>query len=281
MKTLGYYNGKIGELSEMTVPMLDRGCYFGDGIYEATLSRNHIIYALDEHIDRFYRSAAMLDIKIPHTKEELKDILCEMVKKVDDGEQLVYWQATRGTAIRNHVYSDEMKANLWIMLKSAKMGDVNKKVDLITLEDTRFYHCNIKTINLIPSVVAATKAEKAGCHESVLHRGERVTECAHANVHIIKNGIFKTAPTDCLILPGIARAHLIRFCKKNSIPVDETPFTLDELFDADEIIVSSSTSPFLTGATVDGKEVGGKAPEIIEILRREVVEDWLRETDAE
>ena len=90
MKTLGYYNGKYGELEEMSVPMLDRACYFGDGVYDATYSRNHIIYNLNEHIDRFYNSAALMGIRIAQTKDEMKALLSEMVRKVDDGEQFVY-----------------------------------------------------------------------------------------------------------------------------------------------------------------------------------------------
>nr|MBQ4318811.1 aminotransferase class IV [Clostridia bacterium] len=89
-KTLGYYNGKFDELENMSVPMLDRACYFGDGVYDATYSRNHKIYMLDEHMDRFYNSAALVGIKIPHTKDEMKQILSDMVKKVESGEQFVY-----------------------------------------------------------------------------------------------------------------------------------------------------------------------------------------------
>lgn len=86
--------------------------------------------------------------------------------------------------------------------------------------------------------MAAEKAESMGCGECVFHRGDVVTECAHSNVSIIKDGIFKTHPTDHYILPGITRMHIIQICKDNGIPVDETPFTMAELMDADEIIVS-------------------------------------------
>ena len=278
MKTLGYYNGKFDELEKMTVPMLDRCCFFGDGIYDATYSRNHIVYALDEHIDRFYNSAALLDIHIPYAKEEMKEILCEMVKKVDDGSQLVYIQATRGTGIRNHVYDKDGKANIWIMLRPGNVKDTYKKIKLITLEDKRFLYCNIKTLNLIPSVLYATQAEKAGCGEAVLHRGERVTECAHSNVSILKNGVFKTAPTDEYILPGVARMHLIEMCRRFHIPVDETPFTISEMMAADEVIVSSSSSFCLAASEIDGKPVGGKAPELLKKLQDALVEDFLTKT---
>ncbi|MBQ9858154.1 MAG: aminotransferase class IV [Oscillospiraceae bacterium] len=281
MKTLGYYNGSFAEIEEMKIPMLDRGCYFGDGVYEATFARNYKIYALDEHVDRMYRSAAMVDINIPQTKEEMKAILNDMMSKMDSGDQFVYWQVTRGTAPRNHLYSHDMQGNLWIMLRPGGIPDIFKKIKLITLEDTRYYHCNIKTLNLIPSVIAAEKANDAGCKESVLHRGERVTECAHANVHIIKDGVFRTAPTDCLILPGIARAHLIKAAHKLGIPVDETAFTLDEMMDADEVFVSSSTSLCMVADEIDGKSVGGKATEIITALQNEILNNYLNATEKD
>lgn len=279
MQTLGYYNGKFGPIEEMTVPMADRACYFGDGVYDATYSRNHIIYTIDEHVNRFYNSARLLEIELPHTKEEFKEILSDMVKKLDSGEQFVYWQATRGTGIRNHVFpTDGSKANIWIMLKPAAIQDTYKKLKLITMEDTRFLHCNIKTLNLIPSVVAAQRAAQANCDETVFHRGERVTECAHSNCHIIQNGVFRTAPTDNLILPGIARANLIKFCGKLGIPVREEEFTLQELRDADEIIVSSAGSFCLAAEELDGKPVGGKAPELLKKLQDVLVEDFITAT---
>ena len=280
MDNLGYYNGKYGLLDEMTIPMNDRVCYFGDGVYDATYSRNHIIFALDEHVDRFFNSASLLQIKIPCTKDELKQVLKDMVNKVDCGEQFVYWQVTRGTAMRNHAFPN-VPANIWIILKPLNIKDMSKKLKLITLEDTRFLHCNIKTLNLLPSVMAAQKTEELGCQESVFHRGDRVTECAHSNVSIIKNSTLKTAPTDNLILPGIARAHLINMCKSFGIPVDETAFTLQELLEADEVIVTSSGQFCMTADEIDGQPVGGKAPDIISKLQTALLNEFLQETQAE
>ena len=279
MKNLGYYNGNIGPIEEMMIPMNDRVSYFGDGVYDATYSKNHIIFALDEHIDRFYNSAGLFRINIPQTKDEMKALLSEMVQKVDDGEQFVYWQVTRGTGMRNHEFPDaSVPANVWITLEPRKLKDVTKRLSLITLEDTRFLHCNIKTLNLLPSVIAAQKTKEAGCQECVFHRGDRVTECAHSNVSIIKDGVFKTAPTDHLILPGITRMHLIQLCKANCIPVDENPFTLEELFDADEVIVSSSGQLCMGVDDIDGKPVGGKAPEIMHTLQKAYLEKFEKDT---
>ena len=281
MKTLGYYNGKFGELEDMSIPMNDRVCWFGDGVYDAGPSRNYKIFAMDEHVDRFFNSAGLLDIKMPMSKEELKALLQEMVDKMDTGNLFVYYQATRGTGIRNHAYT-KGPANLWIMLKPAEISDGKEPIKLITCEDTRFLHCNIKTLNLIPSVVATQKAQDAGCQEAVFYRaGGRVTECAHSNVHIIQDGKLVTAPTDNLILPGIARAHIIKACKKLGIPVSETPYTLDDLFKAEEVIVSSSSNLCLYANEIDGRAVGGKNPELLENIRSEVLNEFFEATLAD
>ena len=279
MKNLGYYNGKIGELEEMSIPTNDRVCWFGDGVYDAGPCRNYHIFALDEHIDRFFNSAALLDIKMPVTKQELKDLLNDLVKKVDTGDLFVYYQVTRGTGIRDHAFT-EGPGNLWVMLKPAKISDGLEPIKLITVEDTRFFHCNIKTLNLIPSVMATQKAKDAGCQEAVFYRpGGRVTECAHSNVHIIKDGKLYTAPTDNLILPGIARAHLIRMCKKLEIAVSETPYTLDDLFAAEEVLVTSSSNLCLHANEIDGKPVGGKQPELLEKIRKALLDEFTEATN--
>ncbi len=286
MENLGYYNGKFGPLDEMTVPFNDRVHFFGDGVYEACPARNHIPFALDEHIDRMYRSASMVDIHIPYEKAEMKAILCDMVRRVDSGEQFVYWQVTRGTAMRNHTYAEDMAGNLWISLKPAPLKDMSKKYAAITAEDTRFLHCNIKTLNLLPAVWYAQAAERAGVYETILYRktadrvGEcRVTECAHSNVHIInRDGIFQTAPTDNLILPGIARAHLIKACRALGIEVSETPFTVSEMMGAREVIISSSSALGLHCTEIDGTPVGGGAPETVAALQKWIMQEFTEET---
>ncbi|MCL2380618.1 MAG: aminotransferase class IV [Treponema sp.] len=277
MDALGYYNGTWGPLDEMTVPMNDRGGYFGDGVYDAASAANGVIFTLDEHVDRFFDSARLLRIELTLPKEELKKTLNEMFQKVDRGEYLVYWQATRGTERRNHTFSSG-PSNLWIMIKSIVIPDLCEKVKLITTEDTRFLHCNIKTLNLIPNVMAIQRAAEAGCHEAVFYRGETVTECTRSNVHIIKNGTFITHPANNLILRGVARNHLLGACKKLGIPAEERPFTLAELFDADEALISSTTTFGRAADAIDGKSAGGKAPELLKKIQNEVMREFVEET---
>lgn len=280
MKTLGYYNGKYDELENMSVPMNDRVCWFGDGVYDAGPCRNYKIFAIDEHIDRFFNSAGLIKMQVPCTKAELKALLQDLVNKMDTGDLFIYFQVTRGTAVRTHEFPENVPANLWVMLKPMGTPDLYKKIRLLTQEDTRFLHCNIKTLNLLPSVMAAQKAKEAGCQEAVFHRGDRVTECAHSNCHILKDGILYTAPADNLILPGIARAHLIRICKKLEIPVSETPYTLKEMMDADEVLVTSSTKLCVAANEIDGTPVGGRAPETLKNILGAVMDEYMEETKA-
>lgn len=275
MVEVGYYNGKIGPLEEMQIPMLDRACYFGDGVYDFAMYHKGKVFAFDEHLDRFYKSANMIEIDIPYTKEEIKNIILETAKASECEDLGLYWQISRGTGIRNHVFpAKDVKPNIMVMVKPLKSVAADTKFKLITLEDTRFLHCNIKTINLLLNVLANEKAKKAGCDESVLHRNGRVTECSHCNIHILKNGVLRTAPADNLILPGVARAHIINMCNQLGLPVDETPFSIEELMEADEVIISSTSTLCIQASEVDGKPVGGKDPETFNKLKNAIRKEY-------
>ncbi len=234
MKNIAYYNGKTGPIEEMMVPMNDRACYFGDGVYDATMAVNHV-----------------------PPKEEMKQILQGLIDQVEGDSLFVYWQVTRGVGMRNHPYSGAATGpSLWAWVRPNGMRDVYGAYRCITMEDTRFLHCNIKTINLLPAVIANQRAVEAGCDETIFHRGDRVTECSHSNVHILKDGVLHTAPCDNLILPGIARKHILEICGEQGIPVVEAPFTVDELMAADEVFFSSSSAVTCRVREIDGKPVG-------------------------
>lgn len=280
MKTLGYYNGRIGELDQMTVPMLDRACYFGDGVYDVTYCRNYTVYALEEHVDRFLHSAEMLRIKPEISKQALCDLLCELVKKLDVGDQWVYFQLSRGTALRSHAFPDGVKSNLWIMLKPASIRDTYAPMRCITMEDTRFRHCNVKSLNLLPNVLATQATEEAGVDECILHRGETVTECAHSNLSILRGGVLFTHPANEFILAGTGRAHLIALCKQKGIPVKEQTYTLDDLLSADEVLITSASALCMRVVEVDGRAVGGKATALVKELQDALLQDFLEKTNV-
>jgi D-alanine transaminase len=278
MKNVGYYNGKTGLIEDMTVPMNDRAMYFGDGVYDATYAANRKIFEPDFHLDRFYNSLKALKIPFTLTKDELRTELQKCIDLMDsDGVVFVYWECTRGTAPRDHVFPD-VKPNLLIFISEKKLTNLRNPIKVITVEDTRFLHCDIKTLNLIPSVMAAQQAKEAGCQEVIFHRQDRVTECAHCNVNILKNGKFITPPLDNLILPGTTRRHFLEICRKLSIPYEERPFTVKEVFDADEIMLTSAGTLGVPVCEADGKKVGGKDPELLLKLQKAAVADFTAET---
>ena len=266
---IGYYNGEFGPIEQMRVPMEDRAVYFGDGVYDVTYAVNHILVAVDDHLDRFYRSLGKLKIPFAMERGELARTLQQMVDKVDDSGSLqVYWQASRGTGLRNHVFPEgEVPANLMIMITPEPLTPIRQRFRAVTVEDTRFFHCDIKTLNLIPNVMAAQKAKEAGSDEAIFHRGFIVTECAHSNVSILKDGVFRTAPLSNLILPGTARKHLVALAEQEGIPVDQTAFTVEEMMDADEVVFHSSGTLCNAFDEIDGKKVGGRAPELLKKLQ--------------
>lgn len=278
MKELAYYDGQVGTPEEVMIPFNDRVHFFGDGVYEATLGGNHKVFLLQDHLDRFYSSARALEIRIPMEKQELGALLTDLLSKVEGTTHFVYWQVTRGVDVRNHTYSDNMMGKLWVSIRPFAMQDPEKDIAVITKEDTRFLHCDIKTLNLLPSVMASQDAKRAGVGETVFHRGEIVTECSHSNISILKDGVFISHPNDNFILRGIAKTHMIAACYRLGIQVLERPFTLAELKDADEIIVTSSSNFYRYVTKVDGILAGGKDPETRRLLQKAVIDEFLEYT---
>ncbi len=278
MNNLGYYNGKIGIIEEISIPITDRAFYFGDGVYEAVLCRNNIPYLLSVHLDRFYRNCNKLDIKIPMEKEELENLIKKLVKNVDANEKFIYFHVSRGSALRSHTY-EQGEGNLCIMITPFSLGNVYEKVSAVTYNDNRYGMCNIKTLNLLPSVLAAQYAKNKGSDEAIFVREGIVTEGSHCNVSIIKDGLIITHPSDCHILPGVARAELIKCANKHGIVVCERRYSLSELMDADEIILTSSGKIIRGVDKVNGIPTGGRAENILKILQDELYEDYLKYTE--
>ena len=229
-------------------------------------------------MERIFQSAALLKIYPEITPDALCDLLQELVKKLDSDEQWVYFQFSRGTDYRNHAFPENASPNLWIMLKPAKIKDTYRHLRVITRKDTRALHCNIKSLNLLPSVMATQACVDAGVDECILHRDGIVTECAHSNVSILKNGTLITHPANELILAGTGRAHLMSACRHFEIPVIEKEYTLDDVKAADEVILTSASALCMRIVEVDGTPVGQKAPHTLKTLQDYLLADFMAET---
>lgn len=279
MKTLGYYNGTLDELDRVAVPMLDRACYFGDGVYDVTYSRGYRIFALREHIGNFFHSAELLGIRPPLSGDALESLLNQLVRKLDSGDLWVYFQLSRGTAPRTHAFpAGEVPANLWVMIRPAVIRDTYQPMRCITAPDTRFLHCNVKSLNLLPNVLATQAASEAGVDECILIRDGTVTECAHSNLFIIRDGTVITHPANEHIYAGTGRAHLIAECRRQGIPVEERRYAPEELLGADEAIITSASALCVRVSEIDGTPVGDRSPALLRSLQDALLQHYLEET---
>ena len=275
MESIAYYDGTIGSPDELVVPFNDRSHFFGDGVYDAAMAANGRIFLLEDHLDRFYSSAAAFHVNVPFARDELAALLLDLLARVSGPSHFVYWQVTRGFAgVRSHAFDPHVLGKLWVLVSPEELGDPKVPLRLITLEDHRFEYGNVKTLNLLPAVMYATEAEQAGADEAVLHRNGVVTECAHSNVQILLDGVLYAHPNDRHILRGIAKTHLIQAAWHTAVPVIERAFTLDELRDADEVIVTSSSHLCVFANELDGKPVGGRDPHTLRVLQEAVYQEY-------
>ena len=169
MKDLAYYNGRITPLDQMMIPANDRTVYFGDGVYDMAYVHNKVCFARQDHIDRFFNSCGLMKIPVGMSKDELSRLLIKLVEMLDGDleDAMLYFQMSRGTALRGHAFpGPECSPNLLVFLRGF-VPEPGREFRLITTEDTRFAHCNIKSLNLIPNVMATQRAKEAGCDESV------------------------------------------------------------------------------------------------------------------
>ncbi|EQB35003.1 hypothetical protein M948_18000 [Virgibacillus sp. CM-4] len=247
----------------LTYPFEERGLQFGDGIYEVIRIYNGSYYLLNEHVDRLFRSLDAVKIKLPATKEEITDLLLHLLEKnemTSDGK--VYLQVTRGSAPRDHVFPADVPANLYAYVQDLPrhLENLQKGVSSITEPDVRWENCYIKSLNLLPNVLAKQEAKEQGCYEAILHRDDLVTECSSSNIYIVKNGVIYTHPATNRILHGCVRMRVEKFATDLSISFNESGFTKDDLFDADEVFLSSSTSEVMPVIRINQKQIQDGTP---------------------
>ena len=266
MEGYAYYNGKIGRCDDISIPLTDRLIYFGDGVYDVILGHSGRMFLPDDHIDRLVKSMARLNIIHNLSKKELISLIYKLINISGYKSYLIYISCSRGADERRHSYLDCTSVNLLITIREF-YPQFSGALNLITMDDSRYDYCNIKTVNLIPSVIAATKAEMQGCDEAIFIKDGIITECAHSNIFILKDNNLITHPESSCILSGITRKYLIKIAAECGISIVERGFTQEELFDADEVIVTSTTKFVKEALTINGICVGGKNPGLLSTLK--------------
>ncbi len=259
------FDDQILERSDVHIDLEDRGYQFGDGVYEVIRVYSGKLFTMKEHIERLFQSAQKIKLDISMSPEQIQELAEELVKenKVDFGS--IYMQVTRGAAPRTHMFP-KPESNTKAVF-TAYTNEVPRPVSLfekgvaaITTEDIRWLRCDIKSLNLLPNVLAKQEATDSACFEAILHRNGIVTEGSSSNAYIVKNGEVITHPADRLILNGITRQVLVELCKANGILFVEKEFDLRDLKDADEVFISSTTSEVMPVIKLDGETVGSGTP---------------------
>ena len=207
------------------------------------MAYNNIFWGLEDHLDRLERSLRLMEMSMPMSREELKALLAQGIARVEGPVHVAYLQITRGGGHRTHSYLQKKDDATLMMTITSTMDDqsfIKHGFTAITVPDERWFHCDIKTLNLIPNAWAATKAEQAGVQAAIFHRDGIVTEGASYNIFIVKDGTVYTAPKCNLILPGITRDHLVEMIPEIGVPVREEFFTLEQMMQADEVFLTST-----------------------------------------
>lgn len=280
MSRVAYVNGVYRPHSHATVHVEDRGFQFADGVYEvwAVLDGRLADYA--GHMTRLVRSLTELQIAIPMTRQALTNVLMETVRRNRVRDGMVYLQVTRGTARRDHPFPAEgTPPSVVVTAKNFDMRKMEataaKGVAVITQPDIRWGRCDIKTVGLLPNVLAKQAAKERGAYEAwMVDEMGLVTEGSSTNAWIVdENGRLRTRDTQANILKGITRTTLMDILGDEGLELDERPFSVDEAKRAKEAFFTAASAFVMPAVSIDGVKIGNGKPGPITVrLRREYLE---------
>ena len=259
-----YLNGDFVRQEEALVPALDRGFMFADGVYEVIRSYSGSLFQKEAHIDRLRRS--LREIRMARKAADgIEEIFPELLERngLSGSEALVYVQITRGAAPRTHQFpvpetAPTVYAHAVPFAPPFEQRD--KGIPVILVPDTRWNRCDIKSIALLPNILARQMAEDAGAGEAVFIRDGNVMEASASTFCAVFSGTVVTHPDSNVILPGITKKVVFDLCARTGIPVAERPFREDELRRAAEMMLLSTSREVMPVVSVDGMEVGDGSP---------------------
>lgn len=262
--SIAYLNGTFLPLEEAKISPLDRGFLFGDGIYEVIPSYNGKAVGLEPHMQRMEDGLTAIGIKCPNTIEQWKELIQTILEKNGSGNLGVYIQVSRGADVKRfHAYPEDVEPTVFMMttqIKAPQEADASKAkgLSVSTTQDMRWQRCHIKSTSLLGNVMHFQQGYANGDGEILLYNQEnKLTEASSSNAFIIKDGVVITPILDNQILPGITRNIILDILKKDgSIKFEERDVSMDEVFDADEVWVTSSSKELAAVTSIDGKQVG-------------------------
>jgi D-alanine transaminase len=256
-----YLNGEYLPVEQARISVLDRGFTFADAIYEVIPVYGEHIFRLQEHLHRLNNCLAEILIETPCSDDQWREIITQVLKRNDTGtDRSIYIQVSRGVSEREHLDDCNLTPTVFVMCRSIMAKDHNDGVKAITHDDIRWKYCHIKATALLPSVLLKQRARKMGALEAILVRDGYITEGASTNVFIVKDGIVITPKKDGNVLPGITRDLLVELLRWKSIPCEEKAITVNDLNNADEVWLTSSTLGIVAVVEIDGVAVADGKP---------------------
>ena len=258
MSKIAYLNSKYINFNKAKIHIEDRGLQFSDSVYEVVPFYNKKLIDFNFHIKRLKYSLKELQIKYIVKEDKLKKIFDKIIRlnKIRNG--IVYLQITRGVQSRDHDYRNNLIPNLIIYTINKKLNLPNKNFKgekAITYEDLRWKRRDIKTVSLLANVLAKKEAVRKKAYEAILIDNGKITEATASNVWIVKNNKLITHPSNTDILKGITRETVKKLIKKNKLNLKETSFSKKELYNADEVFITSSSSFVTPIIKIDSKLV--------------------------
>ena len=252
-------------IEEACIPVLDRGFIFGDGVYEVIPVYSRHGFRLPEHLSRLQHSLDGISLTNPYSDEEWTKLINELVASNAGEDQYLYLHITRGVAKRDHAFPRPPVVPTIFMMSNPLTTPpeelLQSGVGAVTAQDNRWLRCDIKSIALLPNVLLRQMAVDAGCAETILIRDDEfMTEGAASNIFVVKNGTLLAPPKDHFMLPGITYDVVLELAEDNGIPYQVRKVAKQELFNADEILLTSSTKEVLAITHLDGQPVGQGKP---------------------
>ncbi|BCL76351.1 cytochrome c550 [Jeongeupia sp. HS-3] len=259
-----YLNGNFAPLATLSVPVLDRGFLFGDGVYEMIPVYNRKPFRLDQHLERLAASLAAVRIANPHTPGEWRNIVETLVLRQPFDDQSVYLQVTRGAAYpRNHAFPAGTTPTVFMLadpLTPPPASLVASGIAAISQADVRWLRCNIKAISLLANVLAKQAAVDADVAETILFRDGLLIEGSASNVFVVKNGVILAPPPSHLMLTGITYDLVLELAARHGMACEVREVSEAETRNADELWLTSSGKEVLAIVALDGAPVGNGAP---------------------
>lgn len=259
-----YLNGEFLPVEDAKIPVMDRGFLFGDGVYEVIPVFGGKAFRVDEHLQRLEYSLRETGIPQPLTREQWCAIFNRLIAASADGkkgggDQAIYLQITRGVApTREHKFPQTCTPTVFAMsrLLAATPAEIPAPVACIAIPDIRWQRCDIKSTSLLGGVMMTQQAIAAGASEAILLRDGLVLEGASSNVFAVVDGVLHTAPKSRHILAGITRDLIVELAQQHGLHLREEAVTLDQLYAASEVWISSSTREMVPVAILDGRPLG-------------------------